>query len=164
MKFFLIGLAAGILILFLLIRLGIGSRTEQPIPFNHKKHLDQGLQCDTCHPYFKTQTFSGMPTIATCLECHKEPITNNPEEEKIRQFAQKGEEIPWERVYGEPDHVYFSHRAHVVLGKMECKTCHGNVSEAVRPPSRPWVNMTMRWCMNCHEKKKVTNDCLACHE
>jgi hypothetical protein len=23
--------------------------------------------------------------------------------------------------------------------------------------------MTMSWCMNCHTKNKVTNDCLACH-
>jgi hypothetical protein len=23
--------------------------------------------------------------------------------------------------------------------------------------------MTMTWCMNCHTKNKVTNDCLACH-
>jgi hypothetical protein len=25
------------------------------------------------------------------------------------------------------------------------------------------VKMTMDWCMNCHAKNKVTNDCLACH-
>jgi hypothetical protein len=25
------------------------------------------------------------------------------------------------------------------------------------------VKMTMNWCMECHTKNKVTNDCLACH-
>jgi hypothetical protein len=25
------------------------------------------------------------------------------------------------------------------------------------------VKMTMKWCMDCHTKNKVTNDCLACH-
>jgi hypothetical protein len=25
------------------------------------------------------------------------------------------------------------------------------------------VKMTMKWCMDCHAKNKVTNDCLACH-
>lgn len=163
-KFFLIGLAAGVLILFLFIRLGIGSRTGQPILFNHKKHLEQGLECDSCHRYFKTQNFSGMPDTSICLECHKEAITKNPEEEKIRQFAKRGKEIPWKRIYGEPDHVFFSHRRHVVLGKLSCQACHGNIAESVRPPSTPWVNMTMGWCMNCHTKNKVTNDCLACHE
>jgi hypothetical protein len=23
--------------------------------------------------------------------------------------------------------------------------------------------MTMDWCMTCHSKKNVTNDCVACH-
>jgi len=82
MKVFLFGLAIGILFLFFWINLGVGSKTEQPISFNHKKHVDQGLQCDACHRYFKTQTFSGLPDIKICLECHKEPVTNNPEEEK----------------------------------------------------------------------------------
>jgi hypothetical protein len=163
MKFFLLGLAGGSLFLCLFFGLGFGSKTEQPITFSHKRHVDQGLECAACHQYFKTQNFSGMPDIHTCMECHNEAITKNPQEEKIRQFAKKGEEIPWKRIYGEPDHVFFSHRRHVVLGKLQCQTCHGNIAERERPPSRPWVNMTMNWCMNCHTKNKVTNDCLACH-
>ncbi len=163
MKFFLLGLAVGFLLLFLFISFGFGFKTDQPISFNHKEHLEQGLECDSCHRYFKTQNFSGMPEISICMECHKEAITKNPEEEKIRQFPKKGEEIPWKRLYGEPDHVYFSHRAHVVLGKIECKPCHGDIGESQKPPTKPFAQMTMSWCMNCHAKKKATNDCLACH-
>ena len=163
MKFFLIGLVAGVLLLFFLIGLGVGSKTEQPIAFNHKKHLDQGLECDACHRFYKTQAFSGLPDLNTCLECHKEPVTKSPEEEKIRQFQKKGEEIPWKRLYREPDHVFFSHRRHVVLGKLRCETCHGDIAQRERPPTKPWVKMTMNWCMDCHTKNKVTNDCLACH-
>jgi hypothetical protein len=163
MKPFLIGLGIGALLLFLLISLGIGSKAGQPISFNHKKHVDQGLECDACHRYYKTQSFSGLPSIAICLECHKEPITSNPEEEKIRQYEKKKEQIPWRHIYGEPDHVFFSHRRHVVLGKIACQTCHGNIAQSEKPPSKPWVKMTMSWCMNCHRKSKATNDCLACH-
>jgi hypothetical protein len=163
MKPFLIGLAIGFILIALFISLGFGSRKEQPISFNHKEHLEQGLECDTCHRFYKTQTFSGIPHLNTCLECHKEPVTQSPEEEKIRQFQKKGEEIPWRRIYGEPDHVFFSHRRHVVLGKIPCQTCHGNIGKSERPPTKPWVKMTMKWCMNCHRKNKVTNDCLACH-
>ncbi len=163
MKLFFLGFAIGFLLLLLFISSGIGSRTEQPIFFNHKKHVEQGLECDTCHRYFKTQIFSGMPVIDTCLECHKEPIAQSPEEEKIRQFQKKRQEIPWKRIYGEPSHVFFSHRRHVVLGKLECQTCHGNIGQSERPPTRPWVKMTMKWCMDCHTMNKVTNDCLACH-
>ncbi len=164
MKFFLLGFAIGILVLFLFIAYSAGSRADQPIAFNHKKHMEQGLDCDTCHRYYKTQSFPGMPSVSVCLECHKEPITQNPEEEKIRQYAKRGEEIPWRQIYGEPDHVFFSHRRHVVLGKIECKTCHGNIGESEKPPTKQFIPMTMGWCMGCHAKKKVTNDCLACHE
>jgi hypothetical protein len=164
MKFFLFGFAAGCLFLLsLFIGLGFGSKTEQPISFNHKKHLEQGLECDSCHRYFKNQMFAGMPDIATCLECHKEPITKSLEEEKIRKFAQKGEEILWKRLYEEPDYVFFSHQNHVILGKIQCQTCHGNIGESERPPSRTFEEMTMDWCMGCHKKHRVTNDCLACH-
>ena len=163
MKPFLIGLGTGIVLLLLLIRLGIGSKTGQPISFNHKKHVAQGMECITCHPHFKGQTFSGMPQLAICLECHKDPVTQNPEEEKIRQTQKEAKEIHWKRLYQQPDHVFFSHRRHVVLGKMECKNCHGDIGQSERPPSKPWVKMTMSWCMDCHAKKKVTNDCLVCH-
>jgi len=163
MKPFLVGLGTGIFLIFLLISLGVGSRAEQPLSFNHKKHQEQNIECITCHAHFKDQTFSGMPKVAVCLECHKDPITQNPEEEKIRQINKKGEEIHWKRLYQQPDHVFFSHRRHVVLGKMECKNCHGDIGQSEKPPSKPWVKMTMNWCMDCHAKKKVTNDCLTCH-
>jgi menaquinone reductase, multiheme cytochrome c subunit len=163
MKFFLVGVAIGLILLFVIINLGFTSKIEQPIPFNHKKHISQGLECDTCHPYYKTQNFAGLPDLAICLECHKEPITKSPEEEKIRQYEKKGEQIPWKRLYWEPDHVFYSHRRHVVLGKLPCQTCHDAIGQTERPPSKPWVKMSMGWCMDCHAKMKVTNDCLACH-
>ncbi len=163
MKFFIIGLAIGIVLLLLFFSSGLGSKSGQPILFNHKKHMEQGLECDACHRFFKTQTFSGMPNLATCLECHKEPVTQSSQEQKIRQFQEKGQEIPWRQIYEQPDHVFFSHRRHVVLGKMECKNCHGDIAQSEKPPMKPWVKMTMGWCMSCHAKNEVTNDCMACH-
>ena len=163
MKFFLAGFAIGVLLLFVLISLGAGSKVQQPISFNHKKHVAQGLDCDHCHPYFKEHLFSGLPTVSTCLECHEEPVTQNLEEEKIRKYHQQKKEISWKRVYQQPDHVFFSHRRHVILGKISCETCHGDIAQRERPPSGPWVNMTMRWCMDCHFKSKASNDCLVCH-
>jgi len=163
MKFFFLGIVIGCLLLFVLIGLGLGSKAEQPLLFNHKKHKEQGMSCDTCHRYFKTQNFSGMPIIAVCMECHKDKITDSPEEEKIRAFFRNKEEIPWKRLYQQPDHVFFSHRRHVVLGKLECNICHGDIGQSEKPPSQPWVRMTMKWCMDCHAKSKASNDCLTCH-
>jgi hypothetical protein len=163
MRFFLIGLGIGIAVLLFVFGIGLGSKAEQPIAFNHKKHLEQGTECITCHANSKEQTFSGMPTVKTCMECHKDPLTQNPQEKKIRELHKKGQGIPWKRIYEQPDHVFFSHRRHVVLGKIECQGCHGDIGQSKRPPSKPWVKMTMNWCMDCHAKSKVTNDCLACH-
>ena len=163
MKPFLIGLAIGTAILLFFINFGSSFLLEQPISFNHKKHHEQGIECATCHSHFKEQTFSGMPKTVVCMECHKDSITKHPDEEKIRQFQKNGEEIPWKRLYQQPDHVFFSHRRHVVLAGMECKSCHGDIGQSEKPPIKPWVKMTMRWCMDCHTKTKANNDCLACH-
>jgi len=37
--------------------------------------------------------------------------------------------IPWVRIHNLPDHVYFSHKQHVTVGKLECKDCLGKVEE-----------------------------------
>lgn len=163
MRSFLIGLAIGFLFVILYINLGSSFKSDQPLSFNHKKHLNQGLECNACHRFYKTQTFSGIPNLNTCLECHQDPLTKSSEEEKIRQSQRIGKDITWKRIYEQPDHVFFSHRRHVVLGKLDCKNCHGDVGQSERPPTKPWVKMTMKWCMDCHTKSKVTNDCLACH-
>lgn len=163
MKFFFIGVAIGAALLLLFFTLSQAFKADQPIAFNHKVHLDQGVECDTCHQFYKTQSFSGLPHIDTCLECHKEPMTKSPEEEKIRIFAKQGKDLAWKQIHVEPEHVFFSHRRHVVLGKLACQGCHGTIGQSERPPSAPAVKMTMSWCMGCHARSKVTNDCMACH-
>ena len=103
---------------------------EQPIRFNHKKHTQElGLECNTCHIYYETQNFSGLPTLDICLACHEEKVTDSPEEEKIRTMAKGKRELVWQRLYHVPEHVYYSHRRHVVVGGIECATCHGKIAE-----------------------------------
>ncbi len=144
--------------------LGLASIT-QPIAFNHKKHAgDLALPCTTCHQTVESQTFAGLPQTDTCMTCHAAALTKSPEEEKIRQYAAKGEKIPWNRIYHQPGYVFFSHRRHVVLGKVECATCHGKMVEQSAPPTHPLVKQTMQWCMACHEKRKVSLDCAMCHK
>ena len=137
----------------------------QPIVFNHKKHAGElGLPCTTCHQSVEGQTFAGLPQTETCMMCHAAALTKNPEEEKIRKYATKGEKIPWQRIYLMPGDVFFSHRRHVALGKIDCATCHGKMAEQTTPPSRPLVNQTMAWCINCHQERRVSVDCNACHK
>lgn len=136
---------------------------RQPIQFNHAGHKAKGVQCAFCHESVEGQALAGIPPVGTCMICHVVPQTKSPEEEKIRQVAGRGQEIPWKRLYGVPDHVFFSHQRHVTLGKVNCKTCHGAIGEAMTPPRSPAVNQTMDWCIDCHERREASVDCNACH-
>ena len=142
-----------------------GANSSQPIRFNHKKHAgEMSLPCTTCHQAVKEQTFASLPQTGTCMTCHAAALTKNPEEEKIRQYAAKKEKIAWKRIYQMPDHVFFSHRRHVVSAKIECVTCHGKMAELTEPPTRPLVQQSMSWCIACHQEKRASVDCNACHK
>lgn len=135
---------------------------RQPIAFNHKIHAENDLECLDCHPYFKEHASSGRPSLETCMNCHEEPLGESELEKKLIEYIKSEEEIEWQRIYRVPEDVYFSHRRHVVLGNIECSTCHGKIGESSKPPSKS-VEMTMKECMKCHEEKEADNDCIACH-
>ena len=136
----------------------------QPVAFNHKAHVDVGMECADCHAYYDTQTFSGLPTIQDCLSCHDEAITESKEEEAIRSAAAAGEPLTWRRLYTVPDHVYYSHRRHVAAEGVECATCHGAIAESTRPPPRALTDLSMDFCLNCHKQTGASEDCIACHK
>lgn len=137
---------------------------SQPILYNHKKHIeDAGLTCFDCHPRVATHQKASIPNIDFCQNCHKEAMTNSKEEEKLVQYIRKQEQIPWVQVHRVPDYAYFSHRRHVMAGKIACPECHGNVMEMTLPFSRPAVEINMKFCVRCHEKNRVNTDCATCH-
>lgn len=137
---------------------------SQPILYNHKKHIEEaGLTCFDCHSLVMTHQKASIPNIEYCQNCHKEPMTNSKEEEKLVRYISNKERIPWVQVHRLPDHAYFSHRRHVTLGKIACQECHGDVSEMTLPFSRPAVVLKMKFCIRCHEKKRVNTDCATCH-
>jgi len=135
----------------------------QPIAYNHKAHIDNGIACEACHETVQKAAAASVPTKDTCMLCHQAAITNSPEEEKVRRYAEKGEEIPWRRIYRVPDHVDFSHRRHVAVARIECAQCHGNVASLTSPASYPLVQQTMTWCLKCHQAHGATQDCIHCH-
>lgn len=142
-----------------------GANISQPIIYNHNKHIeDVGLSCVDCHQYVESLPVAGLPRLQKCLECHEEALTESPEEEKLLEFANNGRELNWYRIYTMPEDVYFSHRRHVTIAQIECEKCHGKMEELTAPPKKPAVNLTMKFCMNCHEKMKAELDCIACHK
>jgi hypothetical protein len=137
----------------------------QPIAFNHNLHIEQeGLECTDCHTRVESLPSATIPADEICTDCHvDEPLGESEEEVRLLRFIEEGNPIPWQRLYEMPRHVYFSHRRHVVLGEIECMTCHGDVPAMTTPPPRAVVAQTMEFCMDCHRDRMVTNDCLACH-
>jgi len=138
-------------------------RIEQPIAFDHRKHVQElELACSTCHQYFEKETFSGLPDAAVCAGCHEEAQGQSAEEAKLVQLLAGGGMLEWGRLFVQPEHVFFSHRRHVVAGKLECKGCHGNIANSDRPPARV-DKLGMQDCIDCHRRSDVATDCTTCH-
>ncbi len=145
------------------LRDGAGA-TEQPIQFNHYKHTQElELECVMCHQGVQDKVRATIPSIEICIECHSEPVTDSPEEEKIRTYYSKGEEIPWKRLFQVPKHVFFSHRRHVTVADLECENCHGDMAKRTKPPSKAPMKIKMNKCLSCHRKLQAKTDCVSCH-
>lgn len=141
----------------------IHSPVRQPIQFNHNKHKQAGLGCTDCHATVLEQASAGLPDLSICMTCHESAVTESKEEEKIRTIAASGGELAWNPVTQVPTDVYFSHRRHAKLGKLDCSVCHGKTGESLRPPEQPAVAMKMDNCLDCHRKMRANEDCYGCH-
>jgi len=139
-------------------------RVLQPVEFNHLLHVeDVGLDCIDCHEYYETGQHSGLPSVETCLGCHEGGVTESPEERKFLEMVGRGEDVRFRKLFRLPDHVYYSHRTHVVVAGLECVECHGAVATTSTPPLLPLVRITMAVCMDCHAEHDVNTDCTDCH-
>ncbi len=138
---------------------------DQPIQYNHNLHVQQEqIECDECHVNVAAYARATIPNIEICGDCHSgEPNSDSPEELKLIEYVDSGTRIPWRKVYHVEDHIYFSHRRHIVAGQIDCAQCHGNVEEMTRPFTQPTVPLSMERCMKCHEDNDVSTDCVACH-
>ena len=135
----------------------------QPVAFNHKRHVDWGISCDGCHAGAKDAAKATIPGVSVCALCHQPGQSEPKTPQTLADYIQEGREIPWRKVYQAPPHVRFSHKRHVELGRLECRSCHGDVASMERPVGRQAVPLHMERCMDCHRREKVTTDCMACH-
>ena len=119
-----------------------GKNLSQPLQFSHQAHVEvQKQACETCHRYFKTREVAGKPAIAICMECHTNPVSKSPEEEKLRRIADTLNRLDWLRVTRVPPHVRFSHKRHIVVAKLACETCHGDIAKLTAPPTEPLIQI-----------------------
>ena len=133
----------------------------QPIAFSHAHHVTEiGIDCQFCHAYARRGPVAGIPSVQRCAGCHSVVLSEEPEILKVLEYWENEEPIPWVRVHDLPDHVRFTHKAHVRAG-VGCETCHGDV--AAMEAAVQVESLSMGWCVSCHEDRGATRDCLACH-
>ena len=164
---------------------------SQPIAFPHSVHAGiNGIDCKYCHNSVTKSKTAGLPTVNVCMNCHKQVTGSTPEqEEKIKKiyeaagydpsgsgkYSGKTKEIVWNKVHVLPDHVYFNHSQHVVVGGIDCKQCHGDMAKMtetakVQPVSElnkvegniqlTKTTLTMGWCIECHAEKEISQGSL----
>lgn len=141
---------------------GVRAKPVQPIAYTHKVHLANGLKCPDCHVGVDQGPDARIPSVNFCMGCHQVIATDKPEIKKLAAYQARGEDIPWQRVYGfEPSaHVKFNHAPHVRAG-VDCSTCHGDMTKAT--VAERTVNHTMGFCISCHQQQKAPVDCVTCH-
>ncbi len=145
-----------------------GYTPDQPIAFSHKIHAgDNAISCIYCHSGAEKGKTAGVPSANVCMNCHKAiksgTTTGTEEIAKIYKaldwdpntgtYGKNQKPIVWTRVHNLPDLAYFNHSQHVVVGKVECQACHGDVKEMT--VATQFAPLTMGWCINCHRTTPV---------
>ena len=149
---------------------GLGEAPDQPIAFPHTVHVqDAKLDCQFCHRTVTESEQASIPAVQQCMFCHQVIGDGNPEVEKLRQFAKDQQPINWKRVHRLPDHVQFTHEAHIRFFTQQrgmettqvCSICHGDVGSMVK--LEQVRDLKMRDCVDCHRDNNAPTDCAICH-
>ncbi len=159
---------------------------RQPIFFSHVIHAGSfKIDCQYCHADARRSEYAGLPSVERCVGCHKIiGVQDNPEIAKIHGYAQRGEPIPWVRVFKVPEFTYFPHKAHI-RANLPCQGCHGPIEQMRVVGARTGPQLindlsrlvglkpappllTMGWCVECHRAQNAQGrqaplDCVACH-
>lgn len=200
--FFLAGVVPALVAGWVIFPMVLYSSQQQPFNFSHAVHTnpDIGISGETelevcmyCHYFREDGTFAGIPKLDTCTMCHNDPEFpyGESEDERIflEEYVAEGKEVPWLVYSKQPDCVYFSHIAHVKMGEIECRTCHGDHggSGELKPYKEnrltgysidiwgrniagykvnTWDRMKMDDCAECHTEMghEENNACFVCHK
>jgi hypothetical protein len=162
-----------------------GYQPSQPIAFPHSQLAGiNGIDCKYCHNTVTKSKSASIPSVNVCMNCHKQiDGAGKPFEGEIKKiyaaagwdktgmkYTGKTKPIVWNKVHVLPEHVYFNHSQHVVVGGLDCKQCHGDMTQMkdaamVQPVEElnkiegniklTRKTLTMGWCIECHGKKDV---------
>jgi glucose dehydrogenase len=132
----------------------------QPIAFSHRRHVQAGFQCDTCHQAVGTSGKMQVPAAAECMTCHATIKHDSPSIQKLIELRADDRLLAWKPVYRLPDFVYFSHQKHLDA-HVECAVCHGDVKDRDQLWQEKEVSMVA--CVNCHKLRNAPVNCDLCH-
>ena len=135
---------------------------DQPLPYSHKQHLALGLECKECHTNPDPGKLMTIPGADQCMQCHVTIAKEKPAIQKLAEFANAKQEIPWVRVYRVLPGIEWTHRAHQSAG-VKCETCHGQVRQ-MEQVSEVTSVVTMYACLHCHELNHAKIACETCHK
>jgi len=159
-----------------------GYQPVQPIYYSHKVHAGiNQISCLYCHGSAWDSKHAAIPAVNICMNCHKaintyekgpklydedgKEINGTHEIEKLYKYAgfdpknptkwdpTKAKPIEWVKIHNLPDHVYFNHSQHIRAGKVQCQSCHGEVT--AMDEVKQVAELSMGWCVNCHRETKV---------
>jgi len=163
--------------------IGLGRNKDyqpvQPIFYSHKVHAGiNQINCLYCHGSAQDGRHANIPSVNICMNCHQaiseykgekiyteegKEVNGSDEIKKLYDFAgytpgqawdaSKAKPIEWVRVHNLPDYVYFNHSQHIKAGKVQCQTCHGEVTKM--DEVKQFSELSMGWCINCHRETKV---------
>lgn len=135
---------------------------RQPIAFPHTLHVQAGLRCMDCHRDAAVSPRASLPGTRECALCHGRIRADVPAVRQALAYARRGEEIPWQPVYGflPSAQVRFRHDMHVKNG-IACSSCHGDVGRETT--ARVSTPIGMGVCLGCHRRLRAPTECEACH-
>jgi mono/diheme cytochrome c family protein len=154
----------------------------QPIYYSHAVHAGVNqINCQYCHSSVTESKHATIPSVNVCMNCHKaintyekgpkmydesgNEINGTAEIEKLYKYAgfdpknpnkwdpSMSKPIEWIKIHNLPDHVYFNHSQHVKTGKVQCQSCHGEIT--AMGEVKQVAELSMGWCINCHRESKV---------
>jgi len=152
----------------------------QPIYYSHKVHAGTNqINCLYCHGGAYEGKHANIPSANVCMNCHmtineykgaklfredQTEVNGTAEIHKIYEAVgwdpekrvytgKEGKPIEWIRIHSLPDHVFFNHSQHTRAGKVQCQTCHGEIT--AMDEVYQFADLSMGWCVNCHRETKV---------
>ena len=129
--------------------------------FPHAPHIQEGMECATCHPTADKAPEPGMPPATRpCMLCHTEKDQGKPFERTVPAFVVDGKPRWLSRGYAGAGDVRFDHGKHAAAN-VACETCHApQVTGAGESLTIAGGKST---CLACHSKTPGGTDCAVCH-